>query len=209
MQNKKIDVYDLDGTILAGNSFHLYMIFLAKAFARRANFLALLALCLPIGKRLLKLISHYELKQQIVAVAARLPLKEHQQFGAKVASLCRARLSGLEGERTEAGEARILATAAPSIYALHVGKLLGFQHVISSELRNDVLVETIAAEKLRAVQSFADDRNLTVECFFTDHYDDIHCAQIASRIVLVDPSERTVEEFARRNFEFSVHRFAT
>ncbi|MDE6555386.1 MAG: haloacid dehalogenase-like hydrolase [Duncaniella sp.] len=151
---KTAAVIDLDGTLVAGNTFTLYV---RSLFPRRPRII------LPVLLRKLRLISHARAKEQIMQAGA--PDKFLQQFVDRLCGLVRPDVLAL----SENCEVRILATAAPEAYSLPLGQLLGFTHILATRKG---LPENKSEEKCRRVVELLEAENATLKVGATDHPDD-------------------------------------
>ena len=151
---KTAAVIDLDGTLVAGNTFTLYV---RSLFPRRP------LIILPVLLRKLRLISHARAKEQIMQAGA--PDKFLQQFVDRLCGLVRPEVLAL----AKACDVRILATAAPETYALPLGRRLGFTHILATRKGE---AENKSEEKCRRVAEVLDAGNATLKVGATDHPDD-------------------------------------
>jgi phosphoserine phosphatase len=208
MHKQEISVFDLDGTIIAGNSFHMYLAFLAAYLLKRLRLRSLLALGLVMARRLLKRIDHAQMKRTIVDIGKSIPPEQHRVFARKLAALCQPRLDQLRGKYSATLPVQVLATAAPSIYARELARLLGFDLCVASDYVDGDYLETLGPYKAAALQSIIRAQGFSIAVLFTDHHDDIFAAQHASTVVLVDPSANSLAAFESSTIRFTVHRFA-
>jgi len=208
MHKKSINIFDLDGTILKGNSFHSYVIFLFKSFVLSGRFIKAFSLLWLLGLRKARRLDHYQLKQGVINIAAGLSAKKNEKFARRLANQCNQRLSELSASYNDKDECRVLATAAPWNYAQYLKGFLKFDLVIASEYIDDVYIERIRENKADAIEEMLRQYSAEFSTFFTDHHDDIFAARLASRVILVDPNEKTVQKFDDEKINYLLHRFA-
>jgi phosphoserine phosphatase len=208
MHKQAISVFDLDGTIIAGNSFHMYIAFLARYLFTRLRLRSLLTLGLVMARRLVKRINHAQMKRTIVDIGQSMPVEQHKAFAKKLAGLCQPRLAQLQGKYSPTLPVQVLATAAPGIYAHDLARLLGFDLCIASDYVDGSYLETLGPLKAGALQRIIHTQGFSIAVLFTDHHDDLFAAQHASTVVLVDPSANSLAAFEASTIHFTVHRFA-
>jgi phosphoserine phosphatase len=120
----------MDETIVRQNSFPHFVRFVARQMLRERNYRGLIVLTLTAGMRRLGLASHCALKETVHRLASDLD-------DTAVAAWCEWFVSAsARDDVCEYVEAwpgtRWLATAAPEVYAVHIGRLLGFDVVQGS-----------------------------------------------------------------------------
>ena len=183
-------ICDLDGTILSGNSFPLWIIYLMVGRLPEFGLRARVTLSLRVQRLLLHRrlgrIGHARLMrevQQAWHVASR---GAPGSAADRVPTLLRRRVRpAFEPvlQQIAAGEVdAVLATAAAAEYARPLGSLLGFRHVLTtrSRLAPDGQLNR-GAEKLRRVRELLDARQWSgrSRVLLTDHIDDLpllqHC----------------------------------
>lgn len=206
MPAMKFDVFDLDGTIFPGNTFHRFSWFIIRHASRRADTRRGLGAIRLMILRGLGRISHGEWKQRLLHLAEGLPNSAIAEFAGGVATRSRPRLSRLL-DGSPAGCPRILATAAPEVYAALLGPMLGFSHVVSSRLEQGVLREAKKELKRDLVIAYSTRVDMDIGRLFTDHHDDMPLAAVAERCFLVNPSNTTLTVFERARIRFDVFRF--
>lgn len=132
-------ICDLDGTILAVNSFPYWArVLLGARFAglspvRQARFATMTAMALVARK--LGLLNHEALKrglQSIWADATRADPHAGRRFANELARHVRPSLAPLLGDIRQGEVDAVLATAAAADYAAPLGRLLGFRHVLAT-----------------------------------------------------------------------------
>lgn len=191
LEDGDVLVLDLDGTLIAYNSFHSWLIFLLKRGASygcaRLRWIVVKQLVL----RALRLITHQQLKANIMAlwssVKHSVPQKAEaaaKEFATNLRKDFRMSLLKLLDEAHSKGVPCLLATAAPSDYAsmLQIEGL--FDVVLASEIHNGLLVENRYEQKAKAVALVCnsqgwDEGNIV---FATDHADDISMCTMSKHV---------------------------
>lgn len=174
---------DLDGTVVDVNTFPYFVRFLTRSLvaARRP-----LALGLLVGAgvlRKLHLLPHHTLKRVVCDLGATLP-------AAQVAEWSRAMLADhghpevVEMLRAWRGR-MVLTTAAPQVYADHLGAQLGIGEVHASHVRAGRLVNNEGPEKPVRLRDAGLER---VDVFLTDDLVlDLPMARLADLVYEVQP----------------------
>lgn len=154
---------DLDGTVVAVNTFPFFVRYLARGLIRARQHGALARLVAVAVLRKLRLASHHDLKRVVCAVGSAVPsadtrlwaealLAEHGH--GEVLALIR----GWDGPV-------VLTTAAPEVYAVHFGELLGIAEVHGSRLTSEGMTDNASHEKAVRLRTSGVDR---VAVFVTD-----------------------------------------
>lgn len=205
MRTMKFDVFDLDGTIFPGNTFHQFSWFIIRQACLRADVPRAFGALKLTALRGFRRITHFEWKARLLRIAEGVPSADLAGFARQIATQSRPRLEQLlngEGGR----HPRILATAAPELYAKLLGPLLGFDNVISSKLERGALVEANKSIKRDLVLAYSAKSEMNIGRLFTDHHDDLPLAAVSERCFLVNPSSATVAAFERCRVPFAVVR---
>jgi hypothetical protein len=209
-----VDVIDLDGTLCRCNTFHEW----ARFTLLRPNSavgiwygFTLPMVCVIVGARATGLISHSTLKRWLILIwcifaEQRRPARANRLIDEFVVMTFQAHANqGVVSRlRTSQAKHRLLATAAPELYAKRFADLINADCIASqnpkccgwmrwefSELIGDAkatkILETMGARRFR---------------IFTDHHDDIPAILIAMEVVLVAPTERLVHFMNSMQIDF-------
>jgi phosphoserine phosphatase len=191
-------ILDLDGTVLAENSFPRWALCLARghfphlgAFARRR--ISCLALAMLMARKL-RLIGHETLKWRLqrlwqTATAGDGGAAE-RRLVSELASIVRPEMAPLLTAVATHRIDAVLATAAPGDYAYRLGRDLGFTDVLAtrpersaSELGNS------GEQKREAVMDFISSRGWQnrQRILFTDHKDDFPLMRVCQTIYWFGP----------------------
>ena len=172
---------DLDGTVVDVNTFPYFVRFLTRRLVAARRPVALGRLLAAGVLRRLHVLPHHALKRVVCDLGATLP-------PAEVAEWSRLMLAEhghpevVDLVRAWTGRA-MLTTAAPEVYAVHLGDLLGITEVHASHVRGRTLVNNEGPEKTRRLASAGLER---VDLFVTDDMViDLPMARLAERVLEV------------------------
>lgn len=191
-------ITDLDGTLLRGNSMKVFIKFLPAVLLRRGRLGAAVGALWWCFLRACRLSSHRNMKWHLSKIARR------HFAGADWLALAQCLAKMLNPKVAEYIESRpdcskYIATAAMAEYAVPLSCLLGFDGVLATsfaEVEADY-AELRGREKLAAIEALLAEKNLRLEAFLTDHYDDLPVAlQYPERTLLVDAGAPTLARFA-------------
>ena len=194
----KILVVDLDGTLYDCNTFHKYLIFRLKVSVRNYDLISLVVLGAIIFLRSIKLISHKRLKYLSMKMS-NLSNKQIKEF---VMSL--ERYKNIFPEFTDVTyDLKILATAAPDIYARSIASMNNFEFCLATSFEGDgykSFRENKGLNKKESLQFLLKTYNRpSVDVFMTDHEDDIPVINLANHVVVVNPS-KFLGSWLKQNF---------
>lgn len=177
MEQRRLAVIDLDGTLVDGNTFHEYL----RAGLRNGH----VGLLVPMALRFLRLISHHSLK--VAALRIIVPDQKLTKAFVKRIKFNPDVLRLIEEFKAEGCEI-LLATAAPAVYVpwIWTGEYIA---TTNEELRGE--------RKLQAVRDYARERGLKLYAVVTDHYDDLPLLRAGTRHnILIRPSDKTKKKVA-------------
>jgi phosphoserine phosphatase len=203
-------ICDMDGTILRGNSFPLWIMYLMCGWLPEPGLPARVMLSLRVQRLLLHRrlgrIDHTRLMRGVQNAWHR----ASEGAAAGAADRVPARLRRLVRpafepvlQRIASGEIdAVLATAAAAEYARPLGLQLGFRHVLTTPCRlppDGVLNHGV--EKLRRVQAFLADRQWSARprVLLTDHLDDLPLLQQCDAVGWFGSSAMMACALARSN----------
>lgn len=211
-----VDVVDLDGTLCRCNTFHLW----AKSCLLRPNRALgirwLVACPLAIGliaMRAVRIVSHQTLKKWLLVIWMRFALQPSPAAADRVTqdfvhqSFQRHANQGvIERLRANSARRKLLATAAPELYAKYFAALIQADCLGSSlPRRKDGLswefCELIRSRKQQSVRQWVGDCRFR---FFTDHHDDLPTIQLATQVIAVNPTEKLLAELAAQDIDFEL-----
>lgn len=185
VEGRKVTVVDLDGTLVQGNTLHLYLRAALRCLWWRRPLVALRVAAL-MAARAVRLIPHSTMKYGAAravgahpAVIAR--LKQTAHLNPQVLKLIE--------ERKAMGDTVLLATAAFTFYARELwdGDLVG------SDLAAGPEDECRGEHKAAAVTDYLRQHRATLSCVITDHHDDLPLLRLnpAGPNYLINPSKKT------------------
>lgn len=193
-----LTVVDLDGTLIAGNSFTRFTIWLIRRALRRGDLATAAAVAATVLRRKARLCSHAAAKARIMCIAdSRLHPEDYSAFAATLLPLVRAGVRTRLEEAQAHGHAVCLATAAPWQYAAPLGAMLGMDEVVATYPPQGVgpMIECRGEVKQRRIQALCSRLRLRPALTFTDHHDDlpllIWTAASGGRNILVSPGAST------------------
>lgn len=185
VEGRKVTVVDLDGTLVQGNTLHLYLRAALRCLWWRRPLVALRVAAL-MAARAVRLVPHSTMKYGAAravgahpAVIAR--LKQTAHLNPQVLKLIE--------ERKAMGDTVLLATAAFTFYARELwdGDLVG------SELAAGPEAECRGEHKAAAVTAYLRQHRAQLSCVITDHHDDLPLLNLnpTGPNYLINPSKKT------------------
>lgn len=161
---KKAVAIDLDGTLCRDNTLIMFLKWLASHNGR----------CLPrlawiVALRKFRVISHAEAKERTVRLAINAGV-DVNKFVDQICRRLNPEVAKFARDKAEKGYAVILATAASALYAVILGKRLGFDAVVATNLGE---LESRGVEKKRRVEEICVDNGWQLTDAVSDHPDDL------------------------------------
>lgn len=181
-------IIDLDGTLVRGNTFRMFMRYLLQHSVRHRHFGTTAKLAVLSALRVGRLITHRRLKWNILRLGDKVLTEDDiASFVAEIPARFNPRVRELvEPQKV------VLATAAPVEYVAPLAKSLGVEFVATKRPetgRYRGFVECRGTEKLRQVQK----KWGTGHDVVTDHADDLALlAAMTGRRILISPSASTL-----------------
>lgn len=199
MTARKAIFVDLDGTLLAGNSMHVFMKCLPRILLSRRCVIPAAASIFSIGLRSLRVISHKSMKWQLTKIARRhLCEKDWKKIAGSLMMMVDPDVISFINVKKNSNYSVYIATAAMEEYAVPLGEMLGIDGVIATKFSIDKseYLEVRGDEKLRNIQSLVKSANLILCCFLTDHRDDLPTAmEYSAQTLLVHPDADSLDKF--------------
>lgn len=188
MNDNQLAVFDLDGTVVRGNTLHIYIRAGARAMLRQRRLGAFARLLGIMTLRRLKLVSHRTMKfaaLRLIAPDERL----RRDFTAAVARRRNPAVTALIESARRRGMVVLLATAAPDVY---VPWIWADDFIATPVAGNPSRRELRGTLKLQAVSHYAAARGLRLALLATDHRDDLPLITAGiPEIYLVNPDPAT------------------
>lgn len=196
---KGVTFVDLDGTLISGNSMHIFMKHLPKMLMKRHAPGAAISALWHIWLRSFRLINHKNMKWNLTKIARRhLEESDWDDLAEIIALSVNPDVKDLVESRRKVGCLTYLATAAIEEYALPLCSLLGYEGAVAtkfSDNQNDY-EEMNGATKLNGIEQLLEEGHLRLESFITDHPDDLPTAKAYPNLtVVVNPSQKTADQF--------------
>lgn len=202
---KKCVVVDLDETLFKGNTFHIWLKFLLKEISHK-EFHIKIKLLFFIFLRLVRVISHYELKKQTLIISNSQKNKIDLDKYLYLIDLKINKIILKKINNKLSNHVWILATAAPAIYSESIAQKYNFDYCLSTSMEiNDEWVENIREIKLKNVKQLIRELKInTIDELYTDHHDDIPLMKESKKIVLVNPTENSIKKIQKNEIIYSV-----
>lgn len=196
---KGVTFVDLDGTLISGNSMHVFMKRLPKMLIKRRAPGAAIGALWQIWLRSLRLINHRKMKWRLTKIA-RLHLEESDwdELAEIIAQSVNPDVKDLVESRRKIGCLTYLATAAIEEYSLPLCCLLGYEGAVATKFSDNQkdYEEMNGDTKRNGIEQLLSQENLRLESFITDHPDDLPTAKAYPNLtVVVNPSQKTADQF--------------
>lgn len=185
---KNAVICDLDGTLVSTNTFSRYTLRMLR------NPRLMLPLVWLVAKRKMRLASHAQTKQKILALTR--PWADANfinRFSEIIVERhLRDSVYAMVMAEKKKGCVLLLATAAPASYAEAIARYTGFDACIGTHAGAP---ENSGQHKRQAVEKWLADNDARFSTFVTDHSDDLPLMSLATKcdaaVWLVKPSEET------------------
>ena len=190
----KLVALDLDGTLIAGNSLHVYIRCGLAQLIRTANIISALKVVALVVLRFVRIISHRRMKFGALAIIPQTDALR-QVFTTKIKTMRRPEVEMLIKTFRENGCEVLLATAAADSY---VSWIWADRSIATPMQNNPARLEMRGERKRDAVLQYASQHDFTLYAVITDHADDLALLNAgAQQNILVHP---TAETIAAANF---------
>ena len=190
---------DLDGTLLAANSMHIFMKSLPGMLLKRGAPGATLASLWRMGLRSLHIIDHRTMKWHLTKSGRKhLQDSDWEELATRMSRYINPRVKEVIDSRRQRGCITYLATAAMEEYANPLCRLLGYEGVLATKFTDSLenYEELSRYAKHDSIENLLHEETLRLESFITDHTDDIPTASAYPGLtIVVNPSEKTADEF--------------
>lgn len=191
----KYAIFDLDGTFVRGNTFHLFLLYMVFSRHHNLNFFIRIKIVFFALLRLFRVISHSVLKKNLlVLVFGRIDNNGLCYFvdeviSPRVSCVCLREICSARNKNMRI----VLATAAPELYAKYIAKKFGFDNLVATltPCYNGSFVECIRQHKADRVG--VEIGHSQVCLVYSDHHDDEPLYRISEHGFLVNPSSRTID----------------
>lgn len=204
-------VVDLDGTLLRGNSLHLFIKFLLVRLLSRLRLLAVAKILGLLAARKLHLISHVAMKHPLHQLGATVMTDGEMQDFARslLPKLDKKLYSKLVDMKTARGAQLILSTAAPDLYVSHLVAHLGeIDSWLATQLSASPAdyIENRSDVKLTRTLDYATYNHLKIIAVVTDHDDDLPLLTLPDiRRLLVTPPATLLSTLTRNHLAHEIY----
>lgn len=190
---------DLDGSLISGNSMHIFMKHLPGLLLKRHSPGAALSVLWWTWLRSLRLTSHTKMKWHLTKTSrSHLQESDWEYLAELISQSINPHVSDLVESRRQRGCQTYIATAALEEYVLPLCKKLGYEGIIATRFSDDhkEYVEMKGEEKHDGIEQLLVQENLRLESFITDHPDDLPTAKAYPRLtIVVNPSQKIADQF--------------
>ncbi len=192
-------IVDLDGTLISGNSMHIFMKRLPGLLMKRHSPKGVISTLWWTALRSLRLVSHKNMKWHLTKIARKHLQQEDWEWLAEVIAQS---INPIIKDKIDARRQRrcrtYIATAALEEYSLPLCRALGYDGVIATTFneRKGDYREMKGEAKRDAIMQMLEEKMLIPESFFTDHPDDLPMAKVyPSLTIVVNPTRKIEEKF--------------
>lgn len=184
-----LTVVDLDGTLVRGNTLHVFMRCALKAMIRQKRLYSAMRLCTLAVLRKMHIISHRRMKFDLLNMA-HIDDSFKNEFVRTIKLMIRHSVSDELDRCRRDGSKILLATAAADIY---VPWIWNEDYIATPIHDNPDRIECRGIVKARAVSQYAEKNGMKIHTVLTDHIDDLPLLSLPGvRRVLVAPSATTL-----------------
>ena len=196
---KGVTFVDLDGTLISGNSMHIFMKRLPKMLMKKGAPGAAISALWQIWLRSFRLINHKKMKWHLTKIARRhLDESDWDDLAGRIALSVNPDVKDLVESRRKIGCLTYIATAAIEEYSIPLSSMLGYEGTVAtkfSDNQNDY-EEMNGDAKRYGIEKLLEEENLRLESFITDHPDDLPTAKAYPNLtVVVNPTQKTADQF--------------
>lgn len=187
----RIAVFDLDGTLIAGNSFHRWLVTLWLWAFWHGLWVICAHLMILFAARLFRLIEHRQLKKAVIKHSLQAPSAIIERFVVRLAQQVRPRLRDCILQHKQEGLTVVIVTAAPEVYLTGFAEACGADALLgtSSQLSGD-WQENLGQCKWQSLCQYYYGQHIQLDVMYSDHSDDLPLLRRANRAVIVAPSSK-------------------
>ena len=196
---KGATIVDLDGTLIAGNSMHIFMKRLPGLLMKRHAYGAAISALLWVGLRSVRCVNHKSMKWHLTKKALiHLQDSDWENLAELISEDINPHVRDFVESNRQLGCETYIATAALEEYTLPLCKLLGYDGAIATSFSDcqDDYEEMKGYAKRDAVEQLLAQKNLRLSSFITDHTDDLPTAAAYPGLsIIVNPTQKTADRF--------------
>ena len=190
---------DLDGSLISGNSMHIFMKLLPGLLMKRRAPGAAIGAIWHTWLRSLHIISHSSMKWHLTKIARRhLQDSDWDNVAEIIAESINPHVKDLVESRRQLGCLTYIATAALEEYAIPLCRLLGYDGTVATKFSDNPTVyeEMKGYTKHNGIERILAKDNLRLESFITDHPDDLPTAAAYPGLtIVVNPTQKIADQF--------------
>lgn len=190
---------DLDGTLLTGNSMHIFMRRLPRMLLGKRAVGAYMSCMWQLIMRSIRLKSHKSMKWHLMKTAREhIDDEDWNELAESLSGMVNQKVADYIRSRRDKGCLTYIATAAPEEYTFPLCHMLGYDGVLATSFSEnfDDYEELNGDSKHEAIERLLLERGLRLESFLTDHSDDLPTAKAFPLLtILVGGSEKTAAAF--------------
>lgn len=190
---------DLDGSLISGNSMHIFMKRLPGMLMKRRAPGASISALWHIWLRSLRIISHSNMKWHLTKIARSHLLESDWDYLAEmIAQSINPHVRDLVKSRRQLGCQSFIATAALEEYTLPLCRLLGYEGAVATRFTDnrEEYEEMKGYTKHEGIEQLLAKEKLRLESFITDHPDDIPTAKAYPGLtIVVNPTQKIADQF--------------
>lgn len=207
---QKAIVIDLDGTLLAINTFKSYIRFVGKLACQKGRMDITFILIFWVGVRKCRWITHERMKYHVLKYSEHFMNKNRlNRFVDSIMTFLNKKV--YENVLAYRGQNYwlCLSTAAPISYALLIAQRLSLDSVCATQLTSltdsRIWRENVKETKCKNTLQHLELHNLQLAIFITDHYDDIPLLRVTKeKNILVNPSVKTLNIVNQHDIVYTI-----
>ncbi|MEP2023974.1 MAG: HAD family hydrolase [Reichenbachiella sp.] len=196
---KKIAIFDLDGTIIRENTFLLLIKFVLKEFPKRLKIWSAIMVIAYSVLRKFGFISRNIYKTHIYKLTK--DVAESSEFIAICMSKMNKEIVN-ELDKLKPTHTIVLASAALP-YARLMKNSLNADYVFTSYLNDNSWFENCSENKKNTLIASFNENDL-FDVFYTDHAEDLPLARHCNQVVLVNPTNHSLNEFEKSGIAYKL-----
>jgi len=200
-------VVDFDGTLITGNSFPSWIIFILRKSVYSLKLkTVLIVLGLLIRRKVLKNITHIQLKERVDSLSY--PHLWGAQFMKELKKSESLKVYNGIQPYTESQSKILVSTAAPNCYAKYIPEVFFPDYhaecITSQRLEDKTYFNNFQSNKAAKIKEIIGESEKFA--LFTDHSDDYELAKFSSQLYLCNPKEKHLKHYKESGLKFTILR---